>query len=295
VPLRTLDRISLGFEKASQRISLADINPLRLVTDAIKKSPKYAQITSSIREIGLVEPPVVVPEKDSDGKFLLLDGHLRLSVLREMGEQEVVCLISTDDEAFTYNRRVNRIAIIQEHRMIVKAIERGVAEERLAKVLNVDVSNIQRKRRLLEGICPEAAELLKDKHIAIHALWQLKKLRPFRQMEAAELMVAMNKYTISYARSLVAASSPAQLVDHKYKRVRGLTSEQTGLMERESATLDQEFRSAQQSYGSDHLDLVLAKGYVAKLLNNTNVVRHLAKFQPEFLAEFQKITGTERT
>ena len=293
-PRKLADRVNLAFEPESRRIRLDDIHPIRLVTDAIKKSPKYGQIASSIREIGLVEPPVVVPEQGVPGTYLLLDGHLRLSVLRQIGETEVTCLISTDDESFTYNKRINRIAIIQEHRMIVKAIERGVSEERLAKVLNVDVVNIQRKRRLLEGICPEAAELLKDKHIAIHALWQLKKLRPMRQIEAAELMVAMNKYSISYARALVAATPPAQLADYKYKRVRGLTAEQTGLMERESAVLDQEFRAAQQSYGADHLDLVLAKGYLAKLLNNTNVVRHLEQHQPEFLSEFQRLASSER-
>jgi hypothetical protein len=33
-------------------------------------------------------------------------------------------LIADDDEAFTYNKRVNRLATIQEHYMIVKAIER---------------------------------------------------------------------------------------------------------------------------------------------------------------------------
>ena len=53
--------------------------------------------------------------------------------------------------------------------MILKAIERGVSEERIAKALNVDVESIRRKRRLLDGICTEAAEILKDKHIAIHA------------------------------------------------------------------------------------------------------------------------------
>jgi hypothetical protein len=35
--------------------------------------------------------------------------------------------VSTDDEAFTYNKRISRIAPIQEHRMILKAIERGVS------------------------------------------------------------------------------------------------------------------------------------------------------------------------
>jgi hypothetical protein len=33
-------------------------------------------------------------------------------------------------------------------------------------------------------------------------------------------------------------------------------------MERESANLDREFKMAEQSNGTDHLDLVLAKGYV---------------------------------
>src|SRR5207342_2996504 len=159
-------------------------------------TPKYAQIVASIREVGIVEPPIVARDPGEAGKYLLLDGHLRVDVVKDMGETHVACLISTDDEAFTYNKRVNRIAIIQEHKMILKAIERGASEERIAKSLNVDVSNIQRKRRLLDGICSEAAEILKDKHIAIHALAEYKKLAPLRQIEAAELMVAMNKYTI---------------------------------------------------------------------------------------------------
>jgi hypothetical protein len=41
--------------------------------------------------------------------------------------------------------------------MILKAIERGVSEDRLASVLNVNPDHIRRKRRLLVGICPEAA------------------------------------------------------------------------------------------------------------------------------------------
>jgi len=55
--------------------------------------------------------------------------------------------------------------------------------------------------------------LLKDKHISAHTFWVLKKMMPFRQIEAAELMVAMNKYTCSYARSLLAATRKDQLVE----------------------------------------------------------------------------------
>ena len=284
----------MGFEKATRRLVITDLQPLKIVSAEIKKSPKYAQIVASIGEIGIVEPPVVTPDRKDKGKYLLLDGHLRIEALKDRGETEVVCLISIDDEAFTYNMRVNRIAIIQEHRMIIKAIERGVSEERLAKALSVDAGSIKRKRRLLEGICGEVANILKDKHIAIQALAELRKLAPLRQIEATELMVAMNKYTFGYAKSLVAATPQDQLAEgYKPKRVRGLTSEQVALMERETANLDREFRIAEQSYGTDHLDLVIASGYIGKLLGNAKVVRYLGTHQKEILLEFQKLVELE--
>ena len=48
-----------------------------------------------------------------------------------------------------------------------------------------------------------------------------------RKIEAAELMVAMNKYTTNYARALLVATPEAQLIQSsKPKVIRGLTSEQ---------------------------------------------------------------------
>lgn len=294
MPRKFREAVQMAFEGASRRLAIADILPLKIVSAAVKQTPKYAQIVASIGQVGIVEPPVVSRDRGDSGKYLLLDGHLRIEALKDRGETEVVCLISIEDEAFTYNKRVNRIAIIQEHRMIIKAIERGVSEERLAKSLNVDVASIKRKRRLLDGVCSEAADILKDKHIAILAFAELKKLAPLRQIEAAELMVAMNKYTIGYAKSLVAATPESQLAEgHKPKSIRGLSSDQVALMERESANLEREFRIAEQSYGTDHLDLVLANGYLGKLLSNARVVRYLAQHQQEILSEFQKLIEVE--
>jgi ParB-like chromosome segregation protein Spo0J len=282
--------VNMAFEKAKVRIAIAVIQPLKLVSATIKKTPKYAQIAASIREVGIVEPPVVARDRSEPGKYLLLDGHLRIDVLKDMGQTDVNCLVSTDDEAFTYNKRVNRLAMVQEHRMILKAVERGVPEERIAKALNVDVHSIVRKRRLLEGICPEVAEILKDKHLGIYAFTELRKMVPLRQIEAAELMVAMNKYTVSYAKSLLAATPQSQLVEaDKPKQVRGLSDEQIALMERESVSLEREFRIAEKSYGTDHLDLVLVNGYLGKLLGNARVVRYLAQHHRDILTEFQKL------
>jgi hypothetical protein len=206
---------------------------------------------------------------------------------------EVVCLISTDDEAFTYNRRINRLAIIQEHRMILKAIERGVPPERIAKALNINVNTLQHKVRLLVDICDETVDLLKDKHVPIGVFSILRKMGALRQIEVAELMVAMNRYTRSYAHSLLAATPQSQLADVKEpKAVRGLSDEQMSLMERETSNLDRAFKLAEQSYGKDHLDLVLAKGYLTKLIGNARVGRYLAQHHQEILAEFQKLTDS---
>jgi len=145
--------VKMAFEEEGLRIAITDINPLKTVDDSVRKTTKYIQIAASIREVGIVEPPIVTRDQNEKGKYLLLDGHLRVDVLKQLGKAEVACLISTDDEAFTYNKRINRLATVQEHRMIVKAIERGVSEDRIAKALNVNIPHIVLKRRLLEGIC----------------------------------------------------------------------------------------------------------------------------------------------
>jgi hypothetical protein len=286
--------VRMGFEQRTLVVKLADIQPLKRVTEEVKRSPKYRQIAASVGEIGLVEPPVVTRSRDNASKFLLLDGHLRLEILRDRGLSEIECLVSTEDEAFTYNKRINRIAIIQEHRMILKAIENGVSEARIAKALNVDVASIRRRRKLLDGICAEAVELLKEKHLTLHTFSELRKLGPIRQIEAAELMIAMNNFSNSYVRSLVAATSRNQLAAGFIPRPhKGLSDEQLALMERESASLAREFKVAEQTYGTDHLDLVLATGYVSKLLRNGRVVGYLAKNFQELLFEFQRITEAE--
>jgi len=284
----------MAFEGHTQSIPVQDIQPLRPLGENIRASRKYAQIPASIREVGVIEPPVVAKDRSSPGKYLLLDGHIRLEILKEMGQTEASCIISTDDEAFTYNKRVNRLAIIQEHRMILKAIQRGQPFERIARTLNVDVGSVAKKRRLLEGICGEAVEILKDRHVALHVFAELRKMAPIRQIEAAELMVAMNKFTISYAKSLLAATPVAQLMPGRRRRTnKGLSDEQLALMRRESANLERELKMVEQSYGSDHLDLVLAKGYLSRLISSPRVMQFLAQNYQEILAEIQKLIMRE--
>lgn len=66
-------------------------------------------------------------------------------------------------------------------------------------------------------------------------------------------------------------------------------------MQRESENLDREFRLVEKDYRADHLDLTLAVGYVARLLENVRLVKHLAQHHAGILSEFQKIADLHTT
>ena len=123
--------------------------------------------------------------------------EIHYAVIR-LGQTEVECLVSTDDEAFTYNKRISRLSAIQEHRMIAKAIERSVPRDKIARALNINVRSIARKEQLLDGICEEAISLLKDKMCPLAVFDVLRKMNPLRQIEAAELLINANNFSVSY-------------------------------------------------------------------------------------------------
>jgi prolyl-tRNA editing enzyme YbaK/EbsC (Cys-tRNA(Pro) deacylase) len=218
---------------------------------------------------------------------------MRLIAMRDLGYSEAQCLVAADDEAYTYNNRINRLSTIQEHFMLRRAIERGVSPERLAKTLSVDISSIIKKMTLLDGICEEATELLKDRQFSPEISRVLRKMKPTRQLECVELMVAANILTVSYAEAMLVATPADLLVDGKKpEKLSGVTQEQMAKMEREMAGIQSQYKSVEQSYGQDVLNLVLARGYLAKLLENKQVARYLKQQQPEVLIEFEAIVKT---
>jgi ParB-like chromosome segregation protein Spo0J len=153
--------VKIAFERRVISIAVVRLLPTRALPPGLHETAKYRRIAASVSEVGLIEPLSVARQKD--GAYLLLDGHVRLDALRAQGAVEAPCIIASDDESFTYNKRVSRLAPIQEHHMIVRALERGVSEDKLARALDVDVKVIRQRRSLLDGISPDVAELLKDR------------------------------------------------------------------------------------------------------------------------------------
>lgn len=285
--------LPLGFIPDPLSIDLDRLLPSRKTPEGLITSRKFKQILASIEAVGLIEPLTVGKADKKTGQHILLDGHIRLQALKQLGYADAPCLVATDDESYTYNNRINRLSTIQEHFMIRRAVERGVKPERLAKALNVDISQILKKMNLLEGVCIEAAELLKDQHFSANIGAVLRKMKPTRQVECVELMVATNNITVSYAQALVAATPANMLVgDLKPRKLGGVTAEQMARMEREMGNLQGQFKLVEQSYGQDVLNLVLARGYLVKLLDNKAVVRFLSQRHPDVLSEFDAIAQT---
>jgi hypothetical protein len=63
-------------------------------------------------------------------------------------------------------------------------------------------------------------------------------------------------------------------------------------MEREMSNLQNQYKMVEQTYGQDVLNLVLAKGYLTKLLKNPSVARYLRQKYAELLAAFEGIIQT---
>jgi ParB-like chromosome segregation protein Spo0J len=284
--------VKIAFQRRVIVLPLAEIMPMRSVSASMRQMLKYKRILASIGEVGIVEPLVLAPRNDETEPYMLVDGHLRLAALAELGATTVPCLVAHDDEGFTYNKRVNRLATVQEHYMITKALERGVSGERLARTLNIDVRQIRLKRSLLIGICPEVIDLLKNRSIDRAVFSALRKMKAMRQIDAVELMVAMNNFTSRYAQALLAATRHEDLArPEQPKKVRGLTPEQMARMEHEMEGLQREFKGIEASYGDSVLNLVVASGYLTKMIGNKQLSGYLERHYPEILMEFQAIVA----
>ena len=286
--------VKIDFSTKCIRLSLSSILPLKAIRPNVKASIKYQQILASIEEVGLVESLVVTAATKSPVQYFLVDGHLRMAAIRDLGWSEVECLVTRDDDTYTYNKRVSRLSAVQDHKMIVRAMERGVSPERLAKSLAISPETIRHKFRLLNGICEDAVGLLADAPCPGRVFDILRQMKPLRQIEAAELMVGNKNYSVQFANAMLAATPPPMLAfESKAAGSNVVTVGSIARMERELAALQMQTSAVEDSYGPDVLHLTVIKGHLKKWLENAAVLRWLAKHRPEYIDEFQRLTETE--
>lgn len=285
----------LGFDLETYQIPIAELMPSKKVPDGVIATRKFRQIVSSIREIGLIEPlSVIQPDPEASG-FLLLDGNLRALALRELDMETAPCLIAKDFETYTYNHRINRLSTVQEHYMLRRAIDKGVSKERLARAFNVNLSTINRRINLLHGICASAVKLLQDHRFTPEVTRYLRKMRAARQIEAVELMIAANTISAAHADALLKATPPEQRTDYKSPKPdkpKGDPLEQIVKLEREMNQVQEKYKHAEDTYGSELLNLVVATAYLKKLMDNEAIHAYAARNALEIFEQFELVLKT---
>jgi len=285
--------VQAAFERFIVNVPVGVIQPQREITPAIRKSAAYQQISASLAHIGLIEP-LVVFEKPGAG-YLLLDGHSRLEIIKTMNWSEVRCIIARDDEAYTYNKRVNHVPPVAQHFMLLEVLNNGVSEERIAAALNVDINTIRAKRDLLKGICTDVVEILHDRHINAHVFAILRRMKPLRQIEAVEHMIASNTFSVRFAKAILAFTKPEMLVELEAKRtVQAQSAAGQALLEKESEGLLRDLKAVEDSYGTDMLTLTVFCGYLERLLGNSKVEKYLDRNHIDTLQALRSIVADSR-
>ena len=178
--------------------------------------------------------------------------------------------------------------------MIVKAVKDGVPPERIASALNKNMKGIKERINLLNGISPEAVELLKDKQVGQSTIQILRRVKPMRQIELAELMVSANNYSKGYAEALLLGTPKDMLVDPAAPRVRTrISRDEMARMEMEMETLERDYKVAEDKYAENMLNLTVLLGYVRRLLGNAKIERFLSTRHTDMLVEFERIAATD--
>jgi len=282
--------IRIAFQPNVIPLKVASLLPSREIEPRERTEQKYRQIEASIQSVGVVEPLIVFPA--GKGMYRLLDGHKRLNILVRSKVDEVGCIIATDDETYTYNKRVNYLSPVAEHQMILRALKHN-SEAAIAKALAVNISTLRKKRDLLVGICKDAIELLKDRRISSNAFSVLRKMKPVRQVEVAQLMVSSNRYTEAFTHALLAGTRADMLVEpEKIQSAKLCSADQKIGMERETDELLRDLKSVEASYGTEVLALSVSCRYVARILANSKVRHYIEGRFPDILSELDAVIAS---
>ncbi|MBM1020211.1 RepB plasmid partitioning protein [Enterobacter sp. A11] len=280
------------FSNQFQTYPVEDLKKSRSLPVNIKSSTKYKQILTSITEIGLIEPVVIFI--GDDGIQKILDGHLRVEALKDLGISHAHCLVSPVDEAYSYNKRVNRLTILQEQKMLRKAVESGVPVEKLSVVLGVSPSIINARLRISDGITPEVIALLAEKNISQNVFDVLRKVKPGKQLDFVTTMITLNNYSRKFALSMLHSLAPEFLVSAPDKISEDKDVVKTlARLEKEMAALQIETQNIKDEYAENNLNLLIAKAYIARLLNNNAVLHWLYDNNIEYLEVLKTLSGVD--
>ena len=82
--------VRLACDRRIISVPVGNILPTRKLGPGISRTEKYRRIAASIQEVGIIEPLVVYPQTSGTEQYILLDGHIRLEILKGMGQKKSI-------------------------------------------------------------------------------------------------------------------------------------------------------------------------------------------------------------
>lgn len=100
--------------------------------------------------------------------------------------------------------------------------------------------------------------------------------------------------TVAHVETLLKATPPEQRADVPPPERDSKTApmEQLVKLEKEMSQVQATYKDAESNYGSELLNLVVAKGYLTKLLANAAVKSYIERREPEILSHLELVANT---
>ncbi len=146
------------------------------------------ELTSSIKEQGVIQPIVVRPDKNSDGKYEIIAGERRWLASQNAGLHEVPVVILNVDDVKSLE-----FAIVENvQRQDLNSIEEAIGYQRLIDEFNYNQDKL-------------------SKFIGKSRSYIANSLRLLSLPDEVKLMVEQNSLSAGHARSLVGLNNSAEL------------------------------------------------------------------------------------
>ncbi|CAK0761314.1 hypothetical protein WCLP8_3270029 [uncultured Gammaproteobacteria bacterium] len=140
----------------------------------------------------------------------------------------------------------------------------------------------------------EAMMLQRKMDISSGVFVCLRKMKSCRQIEVVELMLGVGNLSHCYAKGLLLASKPGDLIKPPAKPDRSQgSSERIDRLENEIRSLRDSIGNVEANYGREILNLVTVRGFLSKLLTNVEIRSYVNYRHPEIEREFQVIIDSK--
>lgn len=176
---------------------------------------KVREYAESIREIGLIDNPVVTPV--SNGKYMILSGHHRVKACRLLSETDhsydIICckVVDKDDidaELILLHGNIKNnpltpyekmMAIGREEELLKQKGERGTLRSVIAQSTGLQATQVQTNLTVYKKAIPEVKAALKDGTITLEKARNIAVQSPEKQREH---MLVRKEYKSNEIREL---------------------------------------------------------------------------------------------